>query len=332
MITHFPAEWAKQDAIILAWPNKNTDWKSNLKPAQDVVLKIIEAVTPYQQVLLLVPKNFDKSFVADINKNLAIIPCDYNDTWTRDYMPISVIQKNETQLLDFGFNAWGGKHPFSKDNQATATLEQAKIFKKKVINLNTLILEGGSIESNGNGLLLTTEKCLLNKNRNPHLSQDDITLKLQQLLGVKEVIWLKNGEIKGDDTDAHIDTIARFIDEQTIVYAKGNTTALKLMETELKGIAKQHNLKIVPVIQPQQITTQQNEILPATYVNFLITNEQILVPTYNAPEDENALQTIQKLSPNREVVGIDCNALIQQHGSLHCITMQLLKNTINPNL
>lgn len=332
MNTVFPAEWAKQDAIVLAWPNKSTDWKHNLKQAQEVILQIIESVARYQKVILLVQQGFDKATVPLVNKNLIVMPCNYNDTWTRDYMPISVLHNSEAQLIDFGFNAWGAKFEFNQDNQVTRSLQKTGIFSSEPIDTNNFILEGGSIESNGKGLLLTTEKCLLNNNRNPHLTKSEIVAKLKATLGVTDVIWLKNGAIEGDDTDAHIDTLVRFIDEQTLVYAKGPTHELLLMEAELKNIATKYSLTTIAIEQPQIITNHEQEVLPATYVNFLITNKEILVPIYNVPQDEKALKTLQKLSPNRKVVGVDCNALIQQNGSLHCITMQLLAGTLKTNL
>lgn len=332
MNTIFPAEWAKQDAIVLAWPNKNTDWKHNLKQAQEVILQIIKSVTLYQKVILFVQQGFDKATLPLVNKNLILIPCNYDDTWTRDYMPISVLHNGEAQLIDFGFNAWGEKFAFRQDNKATRSLQKIGLFNSEPINKNNFILEGGSIESNGKGLLLTTEKCLLNNNRNPHLTKSEIVAKLKETLGVTDVLWLKNGAIEGDDTDAHIDTLVRFIDEQTLVYAKGPTHELLLMEAELKNIATKYSLTTIAIEQPQIITNHEQEILPATYVNFLITNKEILVPIYNVPQDEKALKTLQKLSPNRKVVGVDCNALIQQNGSLHCITMQLLAGTLKTNL
>lgn len=323
-MTRLPAEWEPQDGIVLAWPHKNTDWNENLTEAQLCVAKIINNITDHQRVILLTPEeiNFNE-FSIEVNNRLTQISCNYNDTWTRDYIGITTLVNDELIFNNFNFNAWGNKFEYEKDNNVNLYFSE---------NLNAqrvdhnFVLEGGAIESDGQGTILTTEKCLLNKNRNGQITKSALEIILQKTLGAKRVIWLKHGSIPGDDTDAHIDTLARLAPNKTILYAINNSEELKNMEQELKSGLKDY--KLIPVRNPDDYKDASGCYQPATYLNFLITNNKVLVPTYQHPLDQAALESIQSAFPSKNVIGINCKALIIQNGSLHCITMQLPKGIL----
>lgn len=244
---------------------------------------------------------------------------------------------NQVLYGNFGFNGWGLKYPSNFDNQLNNKLHEIGLFD----NMNTygMILEGGSIDYNGNGLLLTNTQCLLETNRNPHLNQKEIELKLCELLGVEKILWLHNGFLLGDDTDGHIDTLARFINKNTIAYIQCDDlnnphfSALNSMKHELEALAREYNLNLVPLpfcnyILKNDVDSKTNKEkdkhLPASYINFLFLNQKVLlVPTYNKPTDLSVLQILKKALPDYNVIGINCESLIRQHGSLHCISMQI---------
>lgn len=227
------------------------------------------------------------------------------------------------KLLDFSFNAWGGKFKYSKDNYMSKAI--SKHYSCEVESID-FILEGGAIESNGKGVILTSLACLLNKNRNPNLTQNQITQKLQDEFGATKVLYLKHGYLSGDDTDSHIDTLARFCDERTIMYVKctdiddEHYKELKLMEKELKLIAQNNNYNLIPLPMCEAIY-YDGERLPATYANFLFINSAVLMPIYGVKEDKKALQIFKNTFSNKDIIPINCSTLIKQHGSLHCVTM-----------
>ncbi|PDW80885.1 agmatine deiminase, partial [Helicobacter pylori] len=254
---------------------------------------------------------------------------DTNDTWARDFGAISIENQGVLECLDFGFNGWGLKYPSNLDNQVNFKLKSLG-FLKHPLKTMPYILEGGSIESDGAGSILTNTQCLLEKNRNPHLNQNGIETMLKKELGAKQVLWYSYGYLKGDDTDSHTDTLARFLDKDTIVYSAcedendEHYTVLKKMQEELKTFKKLDGTpyKLIPIEIPKAIYDANQQRLPATYVNFLLCNNALIVPTYNDPKDALILETLKQHTP-LEVIGVDCNTLIKQHGSLHCVTMQL---------
>ncbi|MEM1214393.1 MAG: agmatine deiminase family protein, partial [Bacteroidota bacterium] len=254
-----------------------------------------------------------------------------NDTWARDHGPISVFEDGQLRLLDFIFNGWGLKFPANRDNLLTKTLHTWGIYGDLPLEQVGLVLEGGALETDGQGTLLTTRECLLSPNRNPHLEQAALEEKLNETLGVDRFLWLENGRLLGDDTDAHIDTLARFCDAETIAYVHCDDPRdvhyadLQLMEQELQQFRTRRGTpyRLVPLPWPDACHAQDGNRLPATYANFLIINGAVLVPTYGLPQDQTALQVLQDCFPTREIIGIDCRLLIEQHGSLHCVTMQI---------
>lgn len=327
-----PAEWEQQEFVQLTFPHEQTDWKEYLDDAIENFVNIANAVRKYQKCLI-VAKNitFVKSLFPS-KKNLVFVKIDSDDTWSRDFGGITVEVDGISCVLDFKYNAWGKKFAYKKDDLITMQLKHKGLltsYKHKAI---PFVLEGGSIESDGEGVILTTTECLMEKNRNPRFSQKVIEQKLIEYLGAKKVLWLNSGALEGDDTDSHIDTIARLISNDTIMYQMcddendSNYAQLKLMEKELKTFTNLHGKKYNLIGLPH-IEAKYDDVdkLPATYANFLIINGAVLVPTYKDKNDELALEIFKKAFPKRDIIGIDCSTLIRQHGSLHCVTMQYPK-------
>lgn len=337
-----PAEWENQDTVQITWPNANTDWKATLDDAISCYQKIARAVVE-RQMLLVVTSSVDetKQHLSDLDQAKIIyveIPID--DTWTRDHGGISVrLSTGQYAVCDFRFNGWGGKFDADLDNQITKRMFEHSCFDPGVIryDYDDFILEGGGIESDGKGTIMTTAACLLNKNRNASLSKEEIEAVLSNRLGANSILWLDHGELDGDDTDAHIDTLARFCDERTIAYVScddkedSHYEGLRMMELQLRQFrmitGDPYELIGLPMVPC--IFDDQGNRLPATYANFLIINDAVLVPVYGFDSDEIALKLLADVFKDRKVVGIDCRVLIKQHGSLHCVTMQYPAGILN---
>ena len=234
-------------------------------------------------------------------------------------------------MLDFGFNGWGEKYGYELDNQITRRLYALDSFGQAPMQTVNLILEGGSIEVDGSGTLLTTARCLLAPTRNPGLTREQLEQQLKELLGITRILWLHHGYLAGDDTDSHIDTLARFCDRNTIAYMSCDDPAdehyaeLKAMEKELKAFraADGQSYRLVALPWPRAKLDEDGNRLPATYANFLVVNGAVLAPTYEDPADDTALARLKECFPDREIVPVNCLPLIYQFGSLHCVTMQL---------
>lgn len=332
-----PGEWHRQKAILMAWPHRDTDWSEMLHQVQHCFAAIIRAVSRSERVLLVAPSlaDVDPSLFGDAFSQVSVVEAPTNDTWARDFGPLQVVDGNgDVTSLDFMFNAWGMKFAADLDNLVTRRLHEAGALSSPLENNLDMVLEGGSVDSDGHGTVMTTSRCLLSPNRNGGWSREDVERELKRRLGARQILWLENGELVGDDTDAHIDTLARFTDEHTIVYSRpddqdedSQAQSLRAMEKELRGAtdADGKPYRLVPLPVPEPIYDEDGERMPATYANFLILNGQVLVPTYGQAErDRAALETLRPLFPGREVSGVDCRPLIRQHGSLHCVTMQLL--------
>ena len=336
---YFPPEWFAQSAVQITFPHKNSDWARMLAEAEKCFIQIIETIARFQKVLVVcadvpyVQSRILKNFQAQI----IFVALASNDTWARDHGGITVFDDENPVVLDFIFNGWGMKFAAHHDNVITQKLFAKNIFSESVKRENiSFVLEGGSIETDGNDTLLTTTDCLLSENRQAHLSKQKITSLLKKYLGIQKVIWLTHGYLAGDDTDSHIDTLARFADAKTIMYVKCDDKtdehyeALIKMEAQLKKATDLYNApyKLVALPMCTACFNADGERLPATYANFLIINGAVLVPTYNVPEDELALEIFRAHYKSKEVIGIDCRVLIEQNGSLHCVTMQYPKNII----
>lgn len=335
--TRLPAEWEPQDAVLICWPHEKTDWAPYLEEAEEVFLNIAAVVTRYEKLIVAVSDETDvraKLEARGVNmNNVVLYEIESNDTWVRDFGPVTIHENGNPVLLDFTFTGWGGKFEAGFDNQITGKLHQSGAFGRTPIRKIDLILEGGSIESDGEGTLLTTAECLLNPNRNAQLSRKQIEEKLAAEFGIKKFIWLENGWLAGDDTDAHIDTLARFCPDNTILYVKCDDPsdehfpALRNMEDELQKLPE---YRLLPLPWPAARFDGDGNRLPATYANFLIINGAVLVPTYrDSTNDTCALAAVKKAFPDREIIGIDCSALILQHGSLHCVTMQIPEGALS---
>ena len=311
-----PAEWEHQSMVQLTWPHEHTDWAP--------ILPEITAV--YEEMAREISKR-EPLLVVDT------IP--HNDTWARDHGFITVVEGSTLHLLDFCFNGWGQKFEAALDNQINRHLYDQGLVKGTYEDHLDFVLEGGSIESDGRGTIFTTTCCLMAPHRNQPLSQQDIEDRLKQYLGAERVVWLNHGSLIGDDTDGHIDTLMRICPDDTILYTGGDADHpdLALMEQELHGLrtldGRPYRLLKLPLPHPiyEEVKSEKRKVkrerLPATYANYLVINGAVLVPTYAQPDlDAEALHIIAQAFPDREIVGIDCRAVIRQHGSLHCCTMQ----------
>lgn len=357
-----PAEWEAMDAVLLAWPHADTDWKPILREVDAVFAEIAQAASRRAAVIIATPEpervrkklgignwkleiGEGKTAASDPSKfqisnhkfhPIILVQVATNDTWTRDFGPITVEAAGKPLLLDFGFNGWGLKFASDLDNQVTRKMHAANLFGRTPLRSPHLVLEGGSIESDGRGTILTTSACLLSPNRNPGLTKAQIEKQMLTLFGTKRVLWLDHGHMEGDDTDAHIDTLARLAPDDTIVYVAcddrqdAHYADLKAMENELKKLrtAAGKPYRLLPLPWPAAKLDEDGNRLPATYANFLVLNGAVLAPTYRDPADAAALKVIGKAFPKHEIIGIDCTPLIWQHGSLHCVTMQIPKGVM----
>ena len=334
-----PSEWAPQDAILLTWPHHETDWADMLEQVEQVYRELAKVITSRQPLLIICHNDAVQQHVSSLlnedgidSKMIHLVQAPCNDTWARDHGPITVLDQDGTPcLLDFTFTAWGDKFEANLDNDINQQLFQADCIADVPKQKIDLVLEGGGIESDGEGTLLTTKKCLLNPNRNPSLSQADIEQQLTQLFGLKRILWLEHGYLAGDDTDAHIDTLVRFAPNRTLVYVSCSDPKdehfreLQAMAQELTELTTLDGqpYHLIPLPWPAAKFNANGERLPASYANYLVMNDTVLVPTYHDSQDAVALTQIRRAYPDHQVIGIHCLPLIQQYGSLHCVTMQL---------
>lgn len=330
---YLPAEWALQSGIQLTWPHAGTDWAHMLKEVQECFAAIACEIAK-REILFIVtpePEEVKKQISSTVNmKNVRFLECETNDTWARDHGAITMLDEQGTSLLDFKFDGWGLKFAADKDNLITREAVKSGVLHGQYINKLGFVLEGGAIESDGVGTLLTTSECMLSPNRNGQMNKVEIEEYLRSVFHVDRVLWLDHGYLAGDDTDSHVDTLARFCSPDTIAYVQCTDTAdehydeLHLMEEQLKSFrtSSGHPYLLLALPMADRIE-EERERLPATYANFLIMNGAVLYPTYNQPQnDARAKEVLQSAFPKLEIIGIDCRALIRQHGSLHCVTMQ----------
>ncbi len=336
MSVFLPPEWAPQSAIQLTWPRAAGDFAHWFAAVRANFVRLAVTISRFQPVLIGTEEDLT-ALRADLiahgatGHNLRLYPVQSNDVWARDHGPITVLRDGRPVLLDFTFNGWGGKFDAALDNTLTCQLKTLSAFNAPVESTD-FVLEGGGIDVDGEGTLLTTERCLLAPTRNPHLSKAQIEDELKARLGVKRVLWLKAGDLIGDDTDGHVDTIARFCNATTIAYQACENASdahfedLTALKRELRALTQPNGqpYTLVPLPLPPAIHDEDGKRLPAGYPNFLILNGAVLMPTYgDATTDAEALRRLKPHFPNREVIGLDCRALINQYGSLHCATMQL---------
>ncbi|CAM3551318.1 agmatine deiminase family protein [Halomonas lysinitropha] len=331
-------EWHPQDAVQLTWPSPDSDWAPLLERIEATMEAMVVAIARYQGVLIAVPDTATRRHlthrftclgVEPARLKLVVAPA--NDTWARDHGAIGVARDGGLVLLDYTFTGWGGKFEAARDNTLTRRLADNGTFACAV-EARDLVLEGGAIDTDGEGTLLTTEACLLNPNRNPDLDRTALEARLKADLGITRVLWLANGHLEGDDTDSHVDTLVRFCDPATLAYIRCDDPTdphyptLAAMEDELRALRRTDGdpYRLIPLPWPGAChDPEDGHRLPATYANFLIINGAVLVPTYGDAADSRALAALGEAFPGRDLIPIDCLSVIRQHGSLHCLTMQL---------
>jgi len=321
------AEFEEQSFTQIIFPHAKTDWIEYLQEAENTFINIINTIREFQKCLVVcADKKHVKTLFSD-HDNLYFVEYTTDDTWARDCSAITLEEHGTLKLLDFDFSAWGGKFEASKDNKMSQSL--ASHYSSELLNVE-FTLEGGAIESNGAGTLLSTASCMNNPNRNSTLNVAQRENRLKKFFGLQKVLYLRHGYLAGDDTDSHIDTLARFVDSNVVMYVvckdkeDEHYKELSLMLQELQSIAQTHNYKLIALPLPTPLY-YNGERLPATYANFLFVNGAVLVPTYGVKEDEEVLRIFRETFKERKIVGIDCSVLVRQHGSLHCVTMNFAK-------
>jgi agmatine/peptidylarginine deiminase len=329
---------------MLTWPHQATDWAPYLKEITETYVKMADAITRYEQLVIATPHPIQVGamlsgrLTPEQMTRVYICFCKTNDTWARDHGPITLRSDDgKLTMLDFRFNGWGEKFEATLDNNVTRTLHEDGAFDTetkgtpRLADNDDFVLEGGAIESDGKGTIMTTECCMMAPNRNQPMDKEDIEEELRFRLKAKRIIWLKHGSLIGDDTDGHIDTIVRLAPNDTLLYNKCTDendeqyADFVALEEELKELRTLDGkpYKLIPLPQPDAIY-DEGERLPATYANFLIINGAVLVPTYNQEEkDKEACEAIKKSFPDREIIPIDSRTIVRQHGSIHCCTMQV---------
>ena len=328
-----PAEWEKQQCVLMSFPHEDTDWaEGGLNNALSPFIRIAQAIA-YSEAVYIICK--DKNKIASMfcsTRNITFIEIPTNDTWIRDYGYISIFEDGKKKLLDFTFDGWGGKFKASLDNDVNSALHQKGYMGITPLEKIDFVLEGGSIESDGKGTILTTTQCLCSPNRNGGLTKEAVEKKLKEILGAKRFLWLDDGYLAGDDTDSHVDTLARFINKETIAYVNCDNKedehydALKKMEIQLKTFRTTEGkpYTLVPLPMTDAIYNQAGDRLPATYANFLICNDALIYPTYGDKHDKIVYEIFKDLFPDKEIIPINSLKLIEQGGSLHCSTMQVV--------
>ena len=335
----FPAEWEPQWGVQLTWPHAATDWAPMLDEICATYKEIAREIARREHLLIIVPEGESLSDLTsrlsaraeDACHQLYVRNFKSNDTWARDHGFITLTDDHShRRLLDFRFNGWGEKFPAELDNALNRRLYDNGAIEGEYVDCLDFVLEGGSVESDGKGSVFTTTGCLLAPHRNQPMTKEQIEERLKRELHAERILWIDHGNLTGDDTDGHIDTLVRVCPNDTLLYVSCDDTEdeqyeeLRLMEAQLRTFrtidGKPYRLMKLPMSRP---IYEDGDRLPATYANFLVINGAVLCPTYAQPDlDAEALHIIGEAFPDREIVGIDCRSIIKQHGSLHCCTMQ----------
>ncbi|MBA4167589.1 MAG: agmatine deiminase family protein [Chitinophagaceae bacterium] len=333
---HFPSEFAKHDATWLSWPHKEASWPGTISRIFPYYSRFIKEIAKHERVCINVTDQAMREFalqnIMDAGADLSKISFHFNptnDAWCRDHGPAFLINPSAQQkkiIVDWNYNAWGNKYPpYDLDDVVPSLI--GKEFNLPVFHPG-IVMEGGSVEFNGKGTVLTSESCLLNPNRNPNLDRADIERYLLDYYCVQQVLWVPDG-IVGDDTDGHIDDTIRFVNDETVlavVEYKKNDENYELLQDNLKALNKMRllngkHLNIIELPMPDAVV-YEDQRLPASYANFYITNGSVIVPTYRCDKDDKALQTIAECFPDRDIIGIDSTEIIWGLGSFHCLSQQ----------
>lgn len=331
----FPAEWEPQSAVLIAWPHADTDWADRLAEVEETYVALVAAITRFQDAVICVAdddlQTYAEARLRSARVDMArvrFVSAEYDDTWLRDSGPITLRDGNRFKLLDFRFTGWGGKYEASRDDRLVGELSSLQLFHNYFVQTIDFALEGGGIETDGEGTLLTTWQCL--HERHPDAARDELTRKLAGWLKQERVLWLDHGYLEGDDTDAHIDTLARFAPGNAIVFqacddpADSHHAELQAMAADIAALRTRDGAPYrqfpLPWARP---VIDGGRRLAASYANYLIVNGAVLMPAYGDPADSAAAAVLAQAYPGREIVQVPCRSLIWQNGSLHCITMQL---------
>lgn len=344
---YLPSEWHKQVAVQLTWPHAKTDWAPYLEDIVRMEVRMADEITKREELVIATPEKdavkelLSTQLTEQQLSRVRIVEMPTDDTWARDHGAITLLPRIEDGektgkniLLDFCFNGWGKKFPADNDNRITQNLNSSGVFENyyEYVMRDHLdfVLEGGSIESDGKGTVFTTSQCLMAPNRNQPLTKKEIEEYLKKTLCAEQIVWLDYGNLIGDDTDGHIDTIVRIAPNDTILYVKCDDKNdeqfddFNALENQLQSLRTKEGkpYRLLPLPMPKAMY-DDGDRLPATYANFLIINGAVLVPTYNQPDlDKKAMDIILTAFPDREIIGIDAQVAVRQHGSLHCLTMQ----------
>ena len=330
-----PAEWEPQAGVVIAWPHGDTDWGPRLPRIERAYVGLAAAIARFEPVLVCVADSVIREralrLLGDSGTDparLRFVEVAYDDTWLRDSGPLSLVGASGFRLLDFRFTGWGGKFEGSRDDRLVEALAARGVFRAAERRRIDWALEGGAIEVDGNGTLLTTWRCL--HQRHPQMSREQMTAILLDAFSVERVLWLEHGYLEGDDTDAHIDTLARYAPGGAIVFqtcddpADPHHAELARMRDEIAGLrdadGKPHRLHPLPWARP---IVDEKRRLASSYANYLVVNGGVVMPSYGDPADVEAARVIGAAHPGREVVMVDARELIWQNGSVHCLTMQL---------
>ncbi len=344
-----PAEWAPQSGIQLTWPHAATDWHPYLAEITQTFLEMARAITQYEQLLVVSPdkdatsRQLAAALSGECLRRVTVVQADTNDTWARDHAPLTLKADGQggeaaPRLLDFRFNGWGEKFSWQKDNAISSEVHRQGALRGMLEDHQDLVLEGGAIESDGQGTVMTTSQCLLAPHRNQPLTRTQIEEQLCARLRARRVVWIDHGHLEGDDTDGHIDTLVRMAPADTLLYVAcddptdSHYADLAAMKRQLQTFTTLDGrpYKLLPLPLPAAIYDGPDR-LPATYANFVVLNGAVLVPTYRQPDaDRSAMHTIGQAFPGRRIIGIDATTAIRQHGSLHCLTMQYPEGVIAP--
>lgn len=330
-----PAEWEPQSAILIAWPHAETDWAERLGEVEETYVALVAAITRFQPVVICVADD-DLQIYAEARlrsarvdmEKVRFVPAEYDDTWLRDSGPITLRDGQRYKLLDFRFTGWGGKFEASRDDRLVGELSGLNVFHNYFVQSIDFALEGGAIDTDGEGTLLTTWQCL--HERHPDSSREQLTARLAGWLKQERVLWLDHGYLEGDDTDAHVDTLARFAPGDAIVFQAcddphdSHHAELNAMADDIAALRTRDGqpYRLFPLPWAQSIHDGDRR-LAASYANYLIVNGAVLMPAYGDAADARAAAVLAEAYPDREIVQVPCRALIWQNGSLHCITMQL---------
>ena len=338
----WPAEFEPQDGVLVAWPHEGTDWAPNLGSVERTYVALVSAIVKYERAIVCVAdeavERRARRMLEDEGTSfdrITFVPVEYDDTWLRDSGPVTLVADDRYCLLDFQFTGWGGKFGAARDDRLVEQLFARGLFRNARRARIDFALEGGGIESDGEGTVLSTTRCL--KQRHPHLSHGELEQHLSLHLGARRVHLLEYGALEGDDTDAHIDTLARFVAPDHIVYQAcddphdAHFGELREMARELALLKRADGslYRITPLPWAGAIRDSTGRRLAASYANFLIVNGAVLIPAYGVPHaDEAAAAVLQQAFPDRYVVPVPCRSLIEQNGSLHCVTMQLPRGVL----